>query len=71
MSDELSESLMSDNVPIFTEQEKYNQCVISVVDRVSAQLKGEPVPGAGCAWIGHGASTAALTDQKAYRIDKV
>lgn len=46
LGDELLESLINDNIPIYTEQEKYNQCVLSVLDRVDAQLKGTPVPGA-------------------------
>lgn len=39
------ESLTVDNIPIFAEQEKYNQCVNSVIERIDAKLKGLPVPG--------------------------
>lgn len=46
LGEDLLESLVADNIPIFTEQEKYNQCVTSVLDRVDAQLKGNPVPDA-------------------------
>lgn len=45
LGDDLLESIINDNIPIYTEQEKYNQCVTSVLDRVEAQLKGNPVPG--------------------------
>eukprot|EP00955_Chlamydomonas_euryale_P069301 360398-Chlamydomonas_euryale.AAC.1 len=45
LGDDLLESLSVDNIPIFTEQEKYNQCVESVVDRIRAQLNGNEVPG--------------------------
>ena len=44
-SEDLLDSIVSDNIPIYTEQEKYNQCITSVVDRLAAQLKGETVPG--------------------------
>jgi hypothetical protein len=45
VGDDLLDSVTVDNIPIYTEQEKYNQCVTSVVDRLAAKLKGDPVPG--------------------------
>jgi uncharacterized protein len=44
VGDDLLDSVTVDNIPIYTEQEKYNQCVTSVVDRLAAKLKGDPVP---------------------------
>eukprot|EP00798_Chlamydomonas_sp_ICE-L_P008185 gene8185-1443_t len=46
IGDDLIESLVSDNIPIFTEQEKYNQTVDSVVERIEAKLNDQPVPDA-------------------------
>jgi uncharacterized protein len=44
VGEELLDSIVSDQVPIYTEQEKYNLTVESVVDRLSAQLQGKEVP---------------------------
>lgn len=44
VSEPLVESLVTDNIPIFSEQEKYNQCMTSTLDRIDAKLKGNPVP---------------------------
>lgn len=44
LGEDLVESIVTDNIPIFTEQEKYNQTVTSVLDRVDAKLKGLTVP---------------------------
>jgi hypothetical protein len=40
LGDELLDSIVSDNIPIYTEQEKYNASVLSSVDRwvLSLQL---------------------------------
>jgi hypothetical protein len=46
VGDELLDSIVSDNIPIWTEEERYNQTVLSSVDRIEAQLTGQPVPGA-------------------------
>lgn len=48
VGDDLVDSVVSDNIPIFTEQEKYNQTVLSSVERLEAQLDGRPVPGRSC-----------------------
>lgn len=45
VGDELLDSIVSDNIPIFTEEEKYNQTVLSSVERIEAQLTGQKVPG--------------------------
>lgn len=46
IGDDLVDSIISDNIPIFTEEEKYNQTVTSSLERIAAKLKGEPVPAA-------------------------
>lgn len=45
LGEDLLESITVDNIPIFTEEEKYNQCVVSVVERIAAKINGDPVPG--------------------------
>lgn len=45
VGDELLDSIVSDNIPIWTEEEKYNQTVLSSVDRLEAKLTGKEVPG--------------------------
>lgn len=45
VGEDLLDSIVSDQVPIYTEQEKYNLTVTSVVDRLSAKLQGKEVPG--------------------------
>jgi uncharacterized membrane protein YgcG len=47
IGDDLIDSIVSDNIPIFTEEEKYNQTVTSSVDRLAAKLQGQEVPGGG------------------------
>jgi len=44
IGDDLIDSIINDSIPIYTEAERYNQTVTSVVDRLEAQLKGLPVP---------------------------
>ena len=44
VGDELLESIVSENIPIFTEEEKYNQTVVSSVERLDAKLRGNAVP---------------------------
>lgn len=46
VGDDLIDSIVSDNIPIFTEEEKYNQTVVSSVERLEAKLNDQPVPGA-------------------------
>lgn len=45
VGDDLIDSIISTNIPIFTEEEKYNQTVVSAVERLEAKLLGNPVPG--------------------------
>jgi hypothetical protein len=45
VGDELLDSIVSDNIPIFTEEERYNQTVLSSVERIEAKLNGQAVPG--------------------------
>lgn len=45
IGDELLDSIVSDNIPIWTEEERYNQTVLSSVERIEAQLTGKEVPG--------------------------
>eukprot|EP00882_Tetradesmus_deserticola_P001501 GHRQ01001621.1.p1 GENE.GHRQ01001621.1~~GHRQ01001621.1.p1 ORF type:complete len:266 (+),score=96.33 GHRQ01001621.1:215-1012(+) len=44
VGDDLIDSISGDNIPIFAEEERYNQAVLSSVDRLEAQLNGQPVP---------------------------
>ncbi|KAG2442578.1 hypothetical protein HXX76_002663 [Chlamydomonas incerta] len=44
VGDDLIDSIISTNIPIFTEEEKYNQTVVSAVERLEAKLLGNPVP---------------------------
>jgi uncharacterized protein len=47
IGDELIDSIVSDQIPILTEQERYNETVASTVDRIDAKLNGNVVPGKG------------------------
>jgi hypothetical protein len=40
VGDNLVDSVVSDNIPIFTEEEKFNEAVSSIVKRVEAKLTG-------------------------------
>ena len=40
VGDSLVDSVVSDNIPIFTEEEKFNEAVSSIVKRVEAKLTG-------------------------------
>lgn len=40
IGDNLVDSVVSDNIPIFTEEEKFNEAVSSIVKRVEAKLTG-------------------------------
>ena len=44
MGDDLVDSIISDNIPVLTEQEKFNETAISSVQRIAAKLRGQPVP---------------------------
>eukprot|EP01023_Acetabularia_acetabulum_P042740 TRINITY_DN425_c0_g1_i4.p2 TRINITY_DN425_c0_g1~~TRINITY_DN425_c0_g1_i4.p2 ORF type:complete len:269 (-),score=52.37 TRINITY_DN425_c0_g1_i4:287-1093(-) len=46
VGDELIDSIISTNIPIFTEEEKYNECILSSVNRIEAVLRGQSDPGA-------------------------
>ena len=43
VGDQLIDSIASENIPILTVEEKFNETVNSSVERISAQLKGTPV----------------------------
>ena len=45
VSEELIDSIVSDNIPIFSEEEKYNAAIITSLDRIEAKLNGATVPG--------------------------
>lgn len=44
VGEELVDSIVGSNIPIYTEEEKYNQTVTSSIDRLSAKLLGNEVP---------------------------
>eukprot|EP00200_Dunaliella_tertiolecta_P004548 CAMPEP_0202344052 /NCGR_PEP_ID=MMETSP1126-20121109/3907_1 /ASSEMBLY_ACC=CAM_ASM_000457 /TAXON_ID=3047 /ORGANISM="Dunaliella tertiolecta, Strain CCMP1320" /LENGTH=274 /DNA_ID=CAMNT_0048935203 /DNA_START=23 /DNA_END=847 /DNA_ORIENTATION=+ len=44
VGEELLDSIVGDQIPIYTEQEKYNLTVESTVDRIAAKLEGKEVP---------------------------
>jgi uncharacterized protein len=44
IGDDLIDSVVGENVSIFTEEEKYNEAVTSSVNRIVAQLSGQSVP---------------------------
>jgi uncharacterized membrane protein YgcG len=46
VGDGLIDSVVSDSIPILTEQEKFNETVTSIVKRVGAVLNGQADPGA-------------------------
>lgn len=41
IGDSLVDSVVGDNIPIFTEEEKFNEAVSSIVKRVEAKLSGK------------------------------
>ena len=43
--DEMVESIVTDNIPILTEQEKFNETAVSSVKRIAAKLRGQEDPG--------------------------
>ncbi|CAL8465281.1 g4816 [Coccomyxa elongata] len=45
VGDDLIDSVVSDSIPILTEQEKFNEAVSSIVKRVEAKLTGKTDPG--------------------------
>lgn len=44
--DDLIDSIVGDNIPIFTEEEKFNETVLSSLKRIEATLTGQEDPGA-------------------------
>ncbi|KAK9903504.1 hypothetical protein WJX75_007430 [Coccomyxa subellipsoidea] len=46
VGDDLVDSVVSESIPILTEEEKFNEAVSSIVRRVEARLTGKPDPGA-------------------------
>lgn len=46
IGDDLIDSVVGDNIPILTEEEKYNEAVQSSVNRIVAKLTGKQDPGA-------------------------
>lgn len=45
VGDDLIDSIISDNIPILTSEELYNEAVTSTVKRLDAKLSGEQDPG--------------------------
>lgn len=45
VGDDLIDSLISDDIPILTEQEKFNETVLESVRRIEAVLNGKADPG--------------------------
>lgn len=45
IGDDLIDSVVGDNLPVFTEQEKYNEAVTSSINRIEAKLRGQEDPG--------------------------
>ena len=46
IGDDLIDSIVGENIPILTGEEKYNETVTSSVSRVVAKLTGKEDPGA-------------------------
>jgi len=46
VGDDLVDSLVGDNIPIFTEEEKFNEAILSSINRIVAVLDGKDDPGA-------------------------
>merc|ERR1712224_838884 len=46
LGDELIDSIIGDNIPYYTEEEKYNEAAVSSVNRIVNVLKGKNDPGA-------------------------
>lgn len=45
VGDDLIDSIVGDQIPILTEEEKYNETVLSSVSRIEAILNGKEDPG--------------------------
>jgi uncharacterized membrane protein YgcG len=46
LGDDLIDSVVGDNIPIFTEEEKFNEAAMSSINRIVAVLDGKDDPGA-------------------------
>jgi len=46
IGDDLIDSVVADNIPVFTEEEKFNEAVLSSVERIVNVLTGKNDPGA-------------------------
>eukprot|EP00951_Prasinocladus_malaysianus_P027867 scaffold251858_cov39-Prasinocladus_malaysianus.AAC.1 len=44
IGDDLIDSIIADNIPILTEEELYNEAMVSTLKRIDAKLNGEEVP---------------------------
>lgn len=44
VTEDLLDSVASDNIPIFAEEEKFNAAILTSIERIDAQLSGNPVP---------------------------
>jgi len=45
LGEELIDSIVGDNIPIFTDEEKFNEAALSSIERISATLDGKNDPG--------------------------
>lgn len=45
VGDDFIDSIIGENIPVFTQEEKYNECVTSSVKRIEAVLAGTADPG--------------------------
>ncbi|MEW5301969.1 MAG: hypothetical protein WDW38_008597 [Sanguina aurantia] len=59
IGEELVDSIITDNIPIFTEEEKYNLTITSSIERLEARMLGTPVP--------EGPKRADTTRQRSYK----
>merc|ERR1712113_966750 len=46
LGDELIDSVVGENIPVFTEEEKFNEAILSSINRIVATLDGKEDPGA-------------------------
>merc|ERR1739848_190881 len=46
VGDDVIDSVVGDNIPVFTEEEKFNEATLSSINRIVAALDGKEDPGA-------------------------
>merc|ERR1739845_209189 len=46
LGEDLVDSVVSDNISVFTEEEKFNEATLSSIERITAVLNGKDDPGA-------------------------